>query len=459
MSMATSIFLDFNLPNATSWFYLSLLLAVALFFKFSRFLSVRNWDVVALFLLVPGLLLRQEAAHAPPDPPENDRSGLQGPVAEGGLASSAGQRLLWLSYLWLLCGSAYFFVRCLGDLALVRRPILNPNLSLGGLAWLAGALFVCLVAVAARRSAPQPEVFTSMSPPAVEKVMQVTADAVIDAPFVVERTFLMLCHLSVVAALIVIGWRHFQDLHAGMAAGTFYLLLPYTALHLGQWPHHVQWYHVWPVMLLLWAIAAYRRPMLAGLLLGLASATVYFPVLTLPVWLSFYWRRGAVRFACTFFLALGLSLSLIGLILWQDGELARSLQSARDLSDWQPWKVPAAEGFWTGVHWAYRIPVFIAYAVFVVTTFFWPRPKNLAHLIALSAALLVGIQFWFADKGGVYVLWYLPLLLLLVFRPNLSDRLPPVIVTETDWLRRFGRRLLHLGKRVLRLPEPMAQVQ
>src|SRR5436309_14624812 len=57
----TSIFLDFQLPNATTWFYFSLLLAVALFFKFTRFLSVRNWDVLTLFLLVPGLLLIQEA--------------------------------------------------------------------------------------------------------------------------------------------------------------------------------------------------------------------------------------------------------------------------------------------------------------------------------------------------------------------------------------------------------------
>src|SRR5436305_14893525 len=57
------IFLDFNLPNATTWFYFSALLAVALFFKFSRFLSVRNWDVVTIFLLVPGLLILQEARH------------------------------------------------------------------------------------------------------------------------------------------------------------------------------------------------------------------------------------------------------------------------------------------------------------------------------------------------------------------------------------------------------------
>src|SRR4051794_3523274 len=98
MLVLASIFLEFNLPTAPTWFYLALLLAIALFFKFSRFLSVRNWDVLTLFLLVPGLLLRLEA-HA---------------------TGQAG--LLWFAYLWLLCGSAYFLVRCLLDLTLVRRP-------------------------------------------------------------------------------------------------------------------------------------------------------------------------------------------------------------------------------------------------------------------------------------------------------------------------------------------------
>src|SRR5271165_5735361 len=59
--IAVNIFFDFNLPNSTTWFYFSWLLAMALFFKFSRLLSVRNWDVVTLFLLVPGLLFLQEA--------------------------------------------------------------------------------------------------------------------------------------------------------------------------------------------------------------------------------------------------------------------------------------------------------------------------------------------------------------------------------------------------------------
>src|SRR4051812_27002460 len=53
------IFLDFNLPNAATWFYFSMLLAVALFFKFARLLSFRNWDVLTIFLLVPGFLLLQ----------------------------------------------------------------------------------------------------------------------------------------------------------------------------------------------------------------------------------------------------------------------------------------------------------------------------------------------------------------------------------------------------------------
>jgi hypothetical protein len=155
---------------------------------------------------------------------------------------------------------------------------------------------------------------------------------------------------------------------------------------------------------------------------------------------------------------------MTGLLLWLNGELAQSLQSVLALSDWQPWKKPRTEGFWlwisgTGVHWGYRIPVFIAYLAMVMPTALWPSPKNLAHVLALSAAVLIGIQFWYADQGGVYVLWYLPLLLLLVFRPNLEDRRPPVIVPETDRLARLGRTLGRLALWLVKGPEPLAPVR
>src|SRR6516164_171144 len=82
MIAAGTIFFDINLPNAATWFYFSGLLAVALFFKFSRLLSVRNWDVLTLFLLMPGFLILAEG------------SGYQ----------------FW-GYLWLLAASGYFLVR------------------------------------------------------------------------------------------------------------------------------------------------------------------------------------------------------------------------------------------------------------------------------------------------------------------------------------------------------------
>ena len=66
-----------------------------------------------------------------------------------------------------------------------------------------------------------------------------------------------------------------------------------------------------------------------------------------------------------------------------------------------------------------------ATVAFLAAVAVWPSPKNLSHLIALSAAVLIGVQFWHADRGGAYVLWYLPLVLLMVFRPNLSAAEPP----------------------------------
>jgi hypothetical protein len=266
-----SIFEHFDLPNAPTWFYLSLLLAIALFFKFSRLLSVRNLDVLTLFLLVPGLLLLMDAT-------ENRNATEKS-----------------LGYLWLLLGSGYFLFRCLLDLTLVRRPALTPNLNLGGLAWLAAALFVCLVVVAYRRPRDPAEKLGS-GPAMLEHAQEVATDVVKNQPVVqqadgfdpglcVGRTLAVLCHLAIAGGLIFIGRRHFQDLHTGMAAATFYLLLPYTAYNIGQW------HHVWPMALMIWAVALYRRPTFAGLLLGLAAGTSYFPALVFPVWFSFYRRR------------------------------------------------------------------------------------------------------------------------------------------------------------------------
>jgi hypothetical protein len=57
----------------------------------------------------------------------------------------------------------------------------------------------------------------------------------------------------------------------------------------------------------------------------------------------------------------------------------------------------------------------------------------LGTLIGCTAALMVGAQFWHAHEGGIYIAWYLPLLLLTIHRPNLEDRVAIATVAEGWW--------------------------
>jgi hypothetical protein len=436
MSATATIFFQIDVPHAATLFYFSGLLAVALFVKFSRLLSMRNWDVLTLFLLVPGLLLLDD-----------------------------GPETKYWGYLALLGVSGYFLVRCLVDLTLVRRPALAPNLSLGGLIWLACTLFVGLIAVAVQAEQKPPESGeTAAGLDAArrqgEKILRQTAAGVDDATVELwaERGFTVACHLVIVIGLALVGWRHFDDLHAGVAAATFYLLLPYAFLLLPRSSLGVgRWHDAWPMALMIWMVLAYRRPRLAGLFLGLAAGSAFFPFLLLPVWLSFYWKRGMGRFALSFVLSAGLCLAVLGGILWFNGELPEALRTGWTSTAWQPWKQPSRDthGLWRDIptQWAYRLPIFLAYVALLGVTSFWPSPKNLAHVLALSAALLLGIQFWYADQGGVYVLWYLPFLLLLVFRPNLTSCQPSP--PEDDWVARLGRTLIRRLRLALRwTPRP-----
>lgn len=437
--MEPSVFLAFHLPNAATWFYFSLILTVALFFQYSRVFSIRNLDLLTLFLLAPGFLILREAHDllaAGSDAAKDDTPARR--------LHDRGRRELVVAYAWLLAGSGYWFVRAIVDLALVRRPVMTPNLNPPGLAWLGAALFVCIAAVAAQRPgeavAPGPvgarpipiERFQNGAE-AVARQAQAGPDAASPAEVRqwVERVLAVSCHLAVVVALLLIGMRHFQDATTGVALGTLYLLLPYTAYHVGQF--HL----VWPTVFVTWAVFCYRRPLLSGWLLGLAAGSAFVPLVLFPLWFGFYARRGAWRFAASFATALAVSVGVMALALWWDGWLTAGL-TVENLSDWMPWRRARAEGLWTGVHGAYRLPIFVVYVAFVVGIAFWPSPKNLSHLVALSAAALIGVQFWHADRGGVYVLWYLPLVLLMVFRPNLTGHEPPSVEPGRGRVRRWA---------------------
>ena len=162
-------------------------------------------------------------------------------------------------------------------------------------------------------------------------------------------------------------------------------------------------------------------------------------------------------FLLFFSIAASVSLGLTGLVLWWDGIFAESMRLMMSLPDWQPWKM-TDQSIWSGVHGAYRLPVFVLYLAFVILTSFWPSPKNLAHVISLSAAVLIGIQFWYADQGGVYVLWYLPFMVLMIFRPNLADRFPPTPKPPPTWPFRASRAIIHGIMRQIEPRQPAAKV-
>ncbi len=401
--MSGSLVADLGLSPEV-WLFLSMLSCFVLFFKFGRFWSVRNVDLVLLFAPAPGLMwLVGQGATQP-----------------------------WWAFVWLFLGSFLWFVRCLIDLGLLRRPLLEPNLNAGGLACLTvGMLGLLLVEAVnlpkvserarnpadphARRAEPIPPAPPAEASSSEKTVHQVLSQA--PPPGALKRFLAVLAHLGLVAGLIAVGWRHFERPIAGLAVAGCYLILPYTRIAVADSGQVV------PAALIVSALVAYQRPVIAGALIGLAAAWMPAALGLIPLWAGFYKGRGIGRFLISGLAVVGLcgalALSIAPLATWARALGARSLAEAGLLPGIEG---PNAGSFWTGVDPVYRLPVLIAYLALVITATVWPSEKDLGQLIALSAALLIASQFWYLEEGGALVLLYLPLLLLMIFRPNLSSK-------------------------------------
>jgi hypothetical protein len=101
------------------------------------------------------------------------------------------------------------------------------------------------------------------------------------------------------------------------------------------------------------------------------------------------------------------------------------------------------EGFWSFhiLDEVYRYPVLVLLVAFSFSLALWPAQKNLGTLMSCSAAVMLGTQFWHPHGGGLYMAWYLPLVLLTIFRPNLEDRVALSVLGE-GW---FPKRRAHLA--------------
>lgn len=338
-------------------------------------------------------------------------------------------------FIWLLSVQVLILIRLLFDALMIRRPLLDPNLTAGGLLFIGVWLFIFMMANVIT-STPRMQVeqgpqlgpgysLMNMLPaiptrPVQEPILKGSsvAGATVQPPsaptryVVLARVLAISAHLAIVVGIISIGYRHFGNPRSGVGCATLYLMMPYTAQMTGRVDH------VFPAALLVWAVLNYRRPLLAGIFLGAAAGLVYYPLFLIPLWASFYWRLGVRRFA------LGVCVSLVTMmaLLVVDGSLSLSHHLMRMFGLMMP-LMQGLEGVW-GLGWEpiYRLPILVGFLLLSGFFAIWPAQKNLGTLIGYSAALMVAAQFWHAYGGGLYIAWFLPLLLLTIFRPNLEDR-------------------------------------
>ncbi len=242
----------------------------------------------------------------------------------------------------------------------------------------------------------------------------------------VAKLVAILSHLAIVVGIIAIGYWHFHNVKMGIGSATLYLMLPYTSQMTGRVDHAL------PAALLVWALLTYRRPLVSGLFMGLAIGVIYYPLFLLPLWFSFYWRRGLLRFAIGLVSMLTVMVILLALI---SADADAFWQCIKKMFGLMPPQMQGLGGIW-GLGWApvYRYPVLAAFVALCGSLAIWPAQKNLGTLLSCSAAIMIATQFWHGFGGGLYMAWYLPPLLLTVFRPNLEDRTALSVVNE-NWRR------------------------
>ena len=486
---------------------MSSLLMLALFFKFNRFWSVRNFDLLLIIMLAPGLLMieggsawlksyetNSRAAIGQLTPAQQEQSAISiqpmqanAPVATGQLekipVNDAGEldldpqvdspiasqlnlpgyTIQRMGYYWLFSVAVVFLVRMLLDPRLVRKPILDPNLSIGGLVFFGLSLMVFLFANIVtseptiedvrgardavkllqreaaqdvdteqlKRRGPGYRLFNLL--PIIPsfnnggEIMKTDADEVgqMSRYVIAAKSLAIASQVLIVLGLVFFCYYHYGNFNVGIGISTIYLILPYTAIYTG----HVL--HTLPAALMIWALVSFRKPLWSGVLIGLATGVSYYAIFLLPLWVSFYWLRGVRRFLIG--VLVSLSVCILGLAFTSTNTMDFVHQVQAMFGFWSP-LTEGLEGIWAlGWNQWYRMPLLVAFITLAVSFVAWPAEKNIGTLVSYSGAIMLAVQFWHGFGGGLYMAWYLPMVLLAFFRPNLDGRIALTELVESNW--------------------------
>ncbi|MFO1003853.1 MAG: hypothetical protein U0936_26275 [Planctomycetaceae bacterium] len=368
-------------------------------------------------------------------------------------------------YIWssvtLMALTILLIVRLLFDESLTRRPRLDQNLNQSGITFLCIPAFAILM-VSVFKNHPEDSTFKAVehgrallerrdvqvdpqtggdTQPAPTETLIAAGGAAMaqlsgnlpkskdddsvhsnTVEELLARILVVIAHTFVVLGLLTIGRQHFASLQIGISMSCLYLLLPCTAVNV----HELN--HVLPAACLVWAIASYRNPVVSGVLLGLASGTLFFAAFLLPLWAVFYGKKGGLRFVIS---VLGIGAVLITSLLLISGDASSFTNKLVTTANWTAYRLlddSPTDGDATLSQLFIRIPMAAIFFVMLTAMTVLPRPRNLENLLSNSTCLVVAAQMWYPDDIGTYVLWYLPLFLIVIFRPRLDRFTPPEAV-------------------------------
>lgn len=174
-------------------------------------------------------------------------------------------------------------------------------------------------------------------------------------------------------------------------------------------------------MLLVFALLAWRYAPVRGVLIGLAGAAKFVPLLLAPLFASRDTEQPVRQYA-GYFIPLVLTLSVTLVPLLPNGGLSEfydrtlGFQLGRD-SPFSIWgQHPSLEVLQTLVK--------LATVNFAAALLAFPRHREVPTAAALGAALLIGLQLGANHWFYLYVVWFLPLVLVALFSTYAAERAP-----------------------------------
>ena len=249
------------------------------------------------------------------------------------------------------------------------------------------------------------------------------------------KTTVLVFDFLAMLALYLFG-RRYADHATGVLLALIYALNPHV-IGLGgagglQWVSHIA-----GIAFVVFAITFVAQPLVAGLLLGIACGMLYYPIFLFPLWIGYYLRTSGRKDAARFLVAVAVvgfvclimilaltvptaeraHVSRLRLFL-DDTVLQQQFKEGYGTSEYSFWGQYRSIASWG------KPLVGVLYLLFCASLGFLPRQINMKRLIALTAAVLVGTQLVLSHGGGTYIGFYIAPLIITLFGPQHYREMP-----------------------------------